>query len=156
KSIVVGGDDLALYDPATGTELHRWPLKGFVTSHFAFNRGGTLVAVATSENITLVDLQGRKVVRELPLKGKSPHTPSAALAPDGKTVVYPAEGKVQFVDLDTDTVTFGAEPGKFYGLHFTPDGRFLIGTKDDLAVCMNARTGRVIDKKFIGAAGQVI
>ena len=65
------------------------------------SNSGNLAAVATSENITVFDLADRKVIREIPLKIKSPHTTGVALAPDSKTVAYAVDGGIRFVEVDT-------------------------------------------------------
>ncbi len=154
KSLIATGDALTVFDPANGEPTYQEKHKD-ITGALALSADGKTVAVASQGSIMVVDLAGRKRIKDIPIQSKSSFTFSLALSADGKTLVYGSDGTMRFHDLDTDkTDTIaGAEKTGIFGMRFTPDGRYLISTADDILSIRDANTRAIVDKRYIGSFG---
>lgn len=154
-TLVAGGNDLRLYDRATGSEVHREPRPGNVTAAVALSADGKTAAAASQGTILVFDLDRGRRLKEVPIQSKNSFTFSLALSHDGRTLAYSADGAVRLVDLaadKTDSIP-AAQKGSPFGVGFSADGRYLVYTADEMVTILDARTRAVVEKRHIGTVG---
>lgn len=160
KSLIVGGDDVTVFDPANGKTLYQEKIwkekqKGYFVSQLSVSANGKTVAVGSLRHIAVLDLANRKRLKDIPVQSSSGKTYSMALAPDASSVVYASDENMRFHDLTTDkTETVPVtQKGEIFGLRYSPCGRYLINTANGLLSILDAKTRRVIDNRLVGNMG---
>jgi len=140
KSVVVAGNDLAVFDASTGEATYRKKLTAsddFVVTPLSFSTERKAVAFAHPGKVVVIHIDKPERVKEISIQS----TYSVALSPDAGIVVYAADGALVFHDLKTDK-TERKPSGPASGLRFSPDGRYFVS--------IAARKLTVMDQKTFG------
>jgi len=176
-SLIVSGDDggdVIAWDQATGKELKRWKVKGWV---YALALSPDTNQVLVSERKPLIFDSGRhagiklwdrttgEAQRDLGPTFKDMHIAAAAYSPDGKLLALGRggeldglNGKVFLVDPTSGKKVRELGPGHLNGatdVTFHPDGKHLASTGRDTVVRVwDTSTGKLVKELGKGRGGQ--
>jgi WD40 repeat protein len=120
------GEELQLYDTASGEVRRRLPAKGEGHKYFAFSADGktlaTLIGIADNYTLRLWDLstgKERLVLEKLSQAGRP-----LVLSPDGSRLAYSAAGELHVRDTATGR-ELGKGPEEGWCFAFSPDDKLL-------------------------------
>lgn len=130
QSLVTGGVDLVFYDSVKGGLLHREKLGSFINIVSQSKDRKALAIGGALGEIRVIELPSRKVLFKVPTKKAQI---SFALSPGGKTLAYEDDAGLAIRDLSSGKIERGMKPdqGSFFGLKFSPDGRYLAGINNE-------------------------
>ena len=118
------GDDVYLYDTATGQEQRHFPWPGH---GLAFSPAGRILAICGGAAVRLVGLDdGREVAR---LTGHDGPVASLAFAPDGRSLATTgADRTIRLWDVDrgAELLVLRGHTGRVSCVGFHPNGRLLV------------------------------
>lgn len=89
---------------------------------------GTRIILASESGYQILDLDDKRIEREIKLPGSATGTGPVSISPDGSLLAYGTEqGKVQIWQLNQENpmLEFKAHLGPLVGLRFSPDSTFL-------------------------------
>jgi WD40 repeat protein len=135
----------SVWDVAAGKERHRLKGPGGFILVSEFSPDGKYLAMGCQhQELVLWDVASGKEVRRSPAAG---YFASIAFSPDGKSLAAASgEGVIRLWDVDTGRVLPGSADPAVNGiqdLHFSADGRRLIGTAR-MPIAWGPRTGREV------------
>jgi WD40 repeat protein len=150
RMVAAGGDELAVWDVATGRLRASWPQPSWVTAvAYPPELSGPGEWLATGHDdaaVRLWDVAGQSVVREL--RGPTHAVSALAFSPDNTRLAAACEGKViRIWDLFSGNllVTLHGHTDRIPALVWTPDGRRLISAGwDTTARVWDAASGEPI------------
>jgi WD40 repeat protein/DNA-binding SARP family transcriptional activator len=160
RLLVVAGDGgfLALVDPRSGRTVKRLTGQRDLVYTPSFTADGRLMATASDHRIRLYALpSGRPLGRALVSRSV---IHDVSLSPDGQTLAVTRAPRhaVEILEVATlrrRTTLPGSETVREFA-HFTPDGRFLVGTSwKGWAQLWSTETWRPAGRRFGGHAGGV-
>jgi serine/threonine protein kinase/WD40 repeat protein len=149
NTLIVGGDQLNFFDPVSGDLLHQEKLNNHISSPISLSRDGRTLVAVDKDAALVMDLPNRRI----PLQSKIGFVFSAALSPDGKTLVYNADKTLWLYDRATGKTSEGlrGQAAGLFALKYSPDGRFLVGTgAGNLVILDGTSVNKVLATKPMG------